>query len=162
MVSRAFALFELVIVIAIIIFLTSLTLNFIIISDSTFVKLELEKIYSYCLYLQKQAQIKQEIQYLNIGQNFYKISDKIIKLDPRVKFDIINGVKGPPSWPSSYLSNSNTFKNSVICFYPDGIISSGTIYLTDKNNKKLYALSSSIGQVSYLRKYKFDKNWNCL
>jgi hypothetical protein len=47
-------------------------------------------------------------------------------------------------------------------FYPTGIISSGTVYLVDKNKRYMYALSNAVSQFSYLRLYKYDGGWKLL
>ena len=52
--------------------------------------------------------------------------------------------------------------DSVQNAYPDGIIQSGTVYVIDSSKKCMYALSSPISQVSYLRKYSYNGKWQPL
>jgi prepilin-type N-terminal cleavage/methylation domain-containing protein len=83
-------------------------------------------------------------------------------LNPAVMFGIIPGVKGPPSTPTTFISNPITFKNNQLIAHPDGIIDPGTVYLVDSSQKFMYAITIGISQVSYLRTYRYETGWKAL
>jgi hypothetical protein len=92
----------------------------------------------------------------------YTANNYTEKLVPHVAFGIMPGVQGPPSHPTTSLTNAVTFKDSTITFYPDGILGSGTVYMTDKDGSVLYALSSGVGHTSYIRMYKYCDSWELI
>jgi hypothetical protein len=164
MIKSGSILIEYTIVIALIALIVTLSLRFKYFYDSTFVRAEVEKLRAICLYLQRKAlleHVQQQIYFDTKTQSYYT-SQVNHRLMDDVIFGIIEGVKGPPSVPLYTISNSVTFKESKIIFYPDGTISAGTVYFTDKYKLYLYALTSGIAQVSYLRAYRFDKKWTLL
>lgn len=77
---------------------------------------------------------------------------------PAVRFGTIDNALGPPSSPHNPINSLCTFNNNKIYFYADGTISSGIIYIIDRNKKIGYALSNGVGSVSYLRLYRYDKS----
>lgn len=81
-------------------------------------------------------------------------------LSQSVFFGYPPDVMGPPSKPQQLLHNPITFADDTILFYPDGTISSGTLYLTDENKKFLYAVTCPSGQVGFVRIYRYDAQWN--
>ena len=101
---------------------------------------------------------KQQDVYFDIANNRYTFNGTVCTLPSQIMFGVIPGVKGPPSLPKKLVAKPITFKGSRISFFPEGIISSGTIYVTDRYKKFLYAISCSVSQVSYLRKYAFNDN----
>lgn len=70
------------------------------------------------------------------------------------------GVHGPPSKPVAAPHKWCTFEDNTIIFYPDGIISSGVLYLLDTKTGQQYALSSGVGHTSFLRLYYYDGVWH--
>lgn len=164
LIKSGFTLFEILIVISTIIFLISISINFFKLNNETLVLIELEKLYSCLLYLQNKAKIELKNQYLilNIKDNSYKYNnypDKI-QLSKHVIFGFLENSKGPPSNAKYLINKASTFKNNTIIFYKDGTISSGVIYIKDKNNQFMYALSSGISSITYLRRYKYIQNSN--
>lgn len=162
--KAGFSLIELMIVICIIGFLASLMIVNVSSFNSVIVRLELNKLYGTCLYLQKCAQATQKKQRLifDIAHNSYFFKGHVEQLSSCVQFNVKDGAKGPPSHPVNAIDKAITFEHEQITFHPDGIIQSGTIYLTDKDNRSLYALSSGVSQVSFLRKYRYDNGWHLL
>lgn len=161
MTKSGYFLIEYAIALALLVLLVTLSFQFADVYNRCFVRAEVEKLHSLCLYLQRKARIENSAQYLafDTSNNSYQSDSIKHKLTNGVIFGFIEDVKGPPSAPLYSISNSVTFKESKIVFHPDGTIGAGTIYLTDRRKSCLYALTSGIAQVSHLRVYKFDKKW---
>lgn len=162
--NKGFTLIELMIVIVIISAIAGLFVSNLSSYNSLLVRMELEKLQGVCLYLQKCAQSCQQKQMLefDICNNSYSFKGQREQLPSQVHFNIKQGVKGPPSCPKYVLDKPITFEQERIIFYPDGIVQSGAIYLTDEKNECLYALSNGVGHVSFLRKYRYDNGWNLI
>jgi hypothetical protein len=128
--------------------------------DRMLVRVQAQQLHSLCLYLQQRALVSQEQQelYVDVHNNRYETNTMKQPLPQGVVFNFIAGSYGPPSSPSSAIVQPITFSHSKIIFYPDGMISSGTIYLTDKSRTTMYALTSGIAQISYLRLYKYQQD----
>lgn len=161
------ALFQVLIVIGIIIVILSISINFFKLSNNLFVAIELEKLYSCLLYLQNRAKIEQKQQWLALNElgGSYKYNNYPgeIKLHSSVLFGFLKDAKGPPSSARSLINKAITFKNNKIFFYKDGTISSGIIYIKDKSNSVMYALTTGVSHVTYIRRYKYvANNWYLL
>ncbi len=87
----------------------------------------------------------------------YSTPDYTYTLPPAVRFGALDNALGPPSSPQTPITALCTFNNNKIHFSADGTISSGIIYIVDRNKKVGYALSNGVGSVSYLRLYRYDK-----
>ncbi len=125
------------------------------------VRNELALLQSTCSYLQARAMANNEIQELLFDeqQQGYSHGESFHQLPSWVRMGILPAVKGPPSSPTAYLKNAITFADKKITFHPDGIIGSGTVYLTTGEGTDLYALTSGISHVSFLRMYHYDGAW---
>lgn len=157
-----FSLIELMIVIAIIMTLASLIgINNRFFNKSRTIT-ELNLLHAACCYLQQSAIARNSIQELvfDFSNNSYSLQGQTHILAPCVRFGVIPLVKGPPSSPASAILEPITFANQTITFYPDGIISAGTVYITDSH--ALYALSSAVAHASHLRKYRYDGAWHSI
>ena len=92
----------------------------------------------------------------------------LLKLPEVIKFGFLLGAKGPPSSPSTPINSGITFKKVEdnvykALFYADGKIQAGTVYLIDKDQQFMMALTCPISQVSCIRKYRCDSGkWICL
>lgn len=159
--KSGFILFELLVTLAIISIIIGISLNISIIADRSFVKIEIEKLYTIILYLQKKASINKQIEslFIDVEKNLYRFGNNIFYLAKNVKFGFVDGIKGPPSDPKNNINKSITFKNNTIFFYPDGNISAGIIYITDSKKSCFYALSSSAQEISYIRRYLYNQKW---
>jgi len=82
-------------------------------------------------------------------------------LSQPIQFGIMPNIKGPPSSAHTLITKPISFKNNTLVCYPSGIISAGTIYMTD-NKQCMYALSCPVGYVSYLRKYRYANGWKLI
>jgi prepilin-type N-terminal cleavage/methylation domain-containing protein len=159
--ATGFSLIELMIVIAIAMMLISLTtINARFLNRAVIIS-EINLLHAACSYLQQTAMATNQAQELivDVAANSYSMNGQIHKLPAQIKFGIIEA-KGPPSSPHTILHEPITFANNTITFSSDGIISSGTLYLTDSH--VLYALSSAVGHVSFLRKYRYDGKWHLM
>lgn len=128
------------------------------------VRSEIEKLHTICHYLRRTAMINNQPQTLifDIKHKSYKYHDGEEKLSQQVVFGFLPKTLGPPSEPKTIVHTPITFKKNTITFYPDGIISSGTVYLIDTTKQYMYAFSSPIAQISYLRLYRYDGTWKNL
>jgi len=160
----AFSLIELMISIALCALVVALLVVNVSFLNRGIVRSEIDKLYSVCMYLQQCALTTHQEHELTFDtkNNTYRFAGKTETLRFPVEFGFPCNVKGPPSTPRKKIFSAVTFKGGKILFYPEGIISSGTVYLTDRNKTVLYALSSGIAHVSHLRKYSYTDKWNLL
>lgn len=158
---KGFTLIEILIVVLIFSIITAFSLSFIRVTDAAYARAELEKLCACMLYLQARAcsEQKQKILTFNLKEQSYTANTQHHKLPHMVQFGVQSRVKGPPSDPTHILGDPISFKDKQVIFYPDGTISAGTVYVTDCKHSCLYALTSGISQVSYLRRYKYEKKW---
>lgn len=167
--SKAFSLIEILVVISIIFLISTTSFYRFSFFDKFLVKNETQHLFNAMSFLQQKAISSNTNQQLffDLKNNcyFYFSNNKKNnhKLANKVKFDFIKGILGPPSAPSKTIKKITTFKRNKDGFYfatfhPNGQIDTGTIYLVDKRYKSMFAVTSPISQVSYLRKYQHLKN----
>ena len=159
--KTGFTLFEVSIVIMLVVLMVSLGMGYFRVIDRTLVRMELDKLYMLFVKLQQRARYEQknlEISFDAVN-NSYTYGNTVEKLAQGTQFGIIPNAKGPPSSPTTVLKNPVTFVDQRVIFYADGTIQAGTLYLTNTAHTILYALSCPISQVSYIRRYIFDKHW---
>ncbi len=81
------------------------------------------------------------------------------KLCADVEYGFVAGALGPPGNPTVPLTGASTFGEekgrSSVEFFPNGKISSGTLYLKVRKGDIGVALTCAISQVSYVRKYVY-------
>lgn len=160
--KKGFSLVEMLIVIVCIALLTSITISSVHFLKHTQLKSEVKKLKSICRYLHQRAQVTNTIQSLqfDVGNGCYSYNKTKEVLPRSIFFGVPSNVKGPPSSPYHEINKPITFKNNRIDFHPDGIISSGTVYL--KTGNFVYAVSNAVSQISYLRTYYYDKTWKLI
>lgn len=161
---HGFSLIELLVVLAIILLISSMASINTHYLNKAVVHTEIDLLYNTCCYLQHTAMAtnqKQELSFDGARQSYSHNGEKL-ELPQAVQFGILPHVKGPPSSPSHVLTMPITFAHEKIVFYPDGIISSGIIYMVDSNHQDIYALSSGIANASFLRKYRYDGKWHLM
>lgn len=156
--NKGFTIVEIIISIAIlslIIALFAVNINFL---NRFILRSEVDKLASVLVYVQRCAILtgKEQILEFDIKNRLYKFDERVFKLPRQVEFGFCQDVKGPPSSPSTVIKLPVTFKSDKIVFYSDGIIDSGTIYITDLRKKFMYAISSGVAQASYIRKYIYN------
>ena len=159
-----FSLIETMIVIALIALIMGLVGANYAFLNRILVRSEVEKLYTICRYLQHCAVVKNRPQELRFDRanNTYTYNEQRHTLSRHVTFGFLPNTKGPPSSPNATVQNPITFVQKKITFYPEGVISSGTVYLVDSSQQYMYALSSPISQVSYLRKYQYNNGWKLI
>lgn len=150
-------LIELLVVVAILAILVSLAVPGLFFLKQNSIGLEIDKLQIVCQLLQKKAVSTGQKEYLsfNLSDHSYFYSNHFERLAEGVFFGIIPGVTGPPAHPKEIITSPVTFPGQKIIFYPNGTISAGTAYLTNQQNKLLYAITVPVSQVSFIRKYKY-------
>ncbi len=104
-----------------------------------------------------------QIIHFNINDNSYECAGHSEQLSSDVAFGAGKDVCGPPSHPRKPISKPISFSNCSLIIYSDGMMQSGAIYLTNKTKSITYALTTPVGPVSYVRKYRYKQNsWQLL
>ena len=162
--KQGFTLIELSVVLALFLllsFFSQMSINFL---DRMVLHTEIEKLQTICRYLQQCALVSNKEQELVFSQNnkSYRYNNHNETLSAKVFFGFIPKVKGPPASANKLIQKPITFINNRIVFYPTGIISAGTVYLTDQKKQVMYALSNGVSQISFLRTYRYNGSWQPL
>lgn len=159
-----FSLIEIMISISLIALILSFGLLSFRYLNKSLVRSDMEKLYSICTYLQQLAIVTNKKQMLtfDINQNCYHYQNHKERLNPYTIFGFVSkNIKGPPSRPTRTINTPISFICNKITFTPRGISQSGTIYMTDKNRRYQFALTTPVSQISFLRKYQYDnETWN--
>lgn len=152
------------VVCALIVCMTTLTIASISFLHRFAVQIELEQLYMACRYMQRRAMCTHQEQYIHINETkgSYTFAGRQHQLSPQVIFGIMPGIKGSPSQTSQSISRPITFINNKIIFYPTGIVSSGTLYLTDRKKTCCYALSNGVSHISLIRRYRYHNGWHIM
>ncbi len=161
--QHGFSLIELMIALALLVFLVRLGLGAFAIYDRMVVRMELERLYMLFVYLQRRAVYEARahtVQFDSEHQAYSRLPKIREHLTKGVIFGVTSGAKGPPSQPSELIHTPVTFPDQCVTFYPDGTIQAGAIYLTDTRHRYGYALTCAVAQVSHIRRYMLsDKKW---
>ena len=162
--TAGFSMIELLVVLALCAIVCMVTLANLSFFDRLLVHAEAEKLFLTCCMLQQHAMSNNSSIELTFDpqKHSYRYNHTIERLPRTVRFGFIPGTKGPPAKPARKLSQAITFINQQIIFYPDGIIKPGSVYLVSNDRQIMYAISSPVSQVSFLRLYRYDKKWECL
>lgn len=125
------------------------------------VRQEVENLKQFITYAHRLALATGEMQTLTIDAIHNKVSGagRQYQLARGVRFGVLPHVQGPPAHPDGVILQPTTFKNNQIVCYAHGIIDAGTLYITDDRGSWLYAVSSGVSPVSYLRTYYYDGSW---
>lgn len=158
---KGFSLIELMISLAIFCLVITLTSTNVSFLEQSVAHNEIDKLHSITYYLQRRAQMTNQTQVLQFDRlgKSYSFNGKKEILAQGIEFGTLPSTKGPPSSALHAITNPITFKGEKITFHPQGIMQSGTVYLMHKKNQSMYALSCAVAQVSFLRKYRYDKRW---
>lgn len=154
-------LLELIAVLALIVIIVSLSMPTFSVFDRLLVRTELNTLYLTCTSLQQQAQATGKPQELtfSIKDNTYMWKNNKHTLHASVRLGILPKIKGPPAEPRAIITRPVTFPGDKIVFHPDGIVQAGSVYLIDKAQRFLCALTCSVSHVSYMRRYIYDSRW---
>lgn len=112
--------------------------------------------------LQQRAMVegKQQDMLLDEVAHRYYVENQWHDLPPLIRFGFLPNAKGPPSHPTSPLRSAITFPEKKVSCFSDGTIQAGTVYLVDEKKHCMYALTSGVSAVSFLRKYRYDGMWH--
>jgi type II secretory pathway pseudopilin PulG len=170
--KHAFTLIELLIVATIIMFLCVIGIPTITTDNEYFLQQELEKITIVIHSLQQTAIVSQIPQTIAIEPaanhySFIKNAQKVaFSLHPALSFGFLP-TYGPPADPVGPITHIATFPEEKGVFYikilSNGKISPGAVYIVDKQQKSMGALTCGVSQVSYIRRYVYKTNqWQLL
>ena len=93
-------------------------------------------------------------------KNCYNFENTCHFLPKGITFGIVPGSSYLK--PNNYLHNPITFYKDRVTFYSTGIVQSGIVCLVDSSLSVMYCLSSAVSQISILRKYRYDGQWNTI
>lgn len=129
------------------------------------IEVELDKLASIFTYLQQRAHATHQTHTATLNPSSNTVSwhrgakTAQYQLPQNLQFGFILGAYGPPADPIAPITQAITFthqsKPCTINFFSNGKISSGSIYLTDKKQHFMGALTLGISQVSYIRRYMY-------
>lgn len=163
-IKLGFSLIELMITISLCMVLVGLGMVNVRSLEKTKVVAEMDLLCTACNALQQQAIATGKIQELALdtARHKYSCNGHEHALASGVYFDTALDAYGPPSAPHKQLEYPTTFKENTILFYPEGMMSAGMICFTNGKRTMLYAISSSVAHVSFLRRYYYDGNWHAI
>lgn len=159
-----FTLFECCTVCALCIVILTLTwVNFSYLTTNV-IRTDLELLQTVCQSAQQRALSlhKPQVIDIDVHHNTYRYNGNTFFLSAGIRFGIKQGTKGPPAHPKNLVTTCCTFADQKIVCSANGIISSGTLYLTDDKQSTVYALSNAVADVSYLRLYVYRNTWQAL
>lgn len=166
---KGFTLFEVLLTISLLSIIIGIGSCYIFVVRVALVKIELERLHTSFVYVNRLAILQSRILELKFDSknHTYSYPDihnniKINQMSKDVVFGTLPGLKGPPSAPVNIIINPISFKNNNVIFYPDGKISSGTVYITDNKLSCMYAISIPVSDFPYIRKYYYKDKWMLL
>jgi len=159
-----FLLIQIGVVLALFVLIITLSLSHSNLLRKQIMHAEVEKLAVLFRYFQQRACVTQREQKLVFDERTgsYVCDTYKQTLPFGIQFGCIAHSYGPPSNPQTLIKKGITFKNNTVVFSPDGSISAGTVYLVDAQKKLMYALTSPISHISFLRMYRYDSGWSCL
>jgi len=163
--NRGFTLIECIIACALIACIILLSFSSIRFLRRGFIQNELQALHATCIYLQQKALATGRPQklYCDVQNHAYQYGKTVRKFPSSICFELVSGVQGPPSKPLTEPVQPITFPSNTITFHPDGILSSGTLYIHDRITNRMFALSISVAQVSLIRLYEYhDTKWQLI
>jgi type II secretory pathway pseudopilin PulG len=159
----AFTILEMILVLTILTILCALSIPAFIDYDRQLVVQELEKIEVILRYLQQRAMVTQHVQSftLTVTANSYAYNTVRHTMPDCVCYGYLQAAYGPPGDPTASITSVATFPtpaNGVydIKIFPNGKISAGALYIRTINQTRMGALTCTVSQVSYLRKYMYE------
>lgn len=155
--KNGFLLIHLMVCIGVLLVIATCLINSSSFMQRFIMRAEIEKLYALFLYLQQYALLtgNQQTITFNTAHNTYQTSNKTTPLAAGIRFGFLPGTYGPPSSPTHPIKQAVTFDKHQIKFGSDGTISSGTLYLTDSKNSFMYAVTTPIAHIPYIRKYYY-------
>ena len=74
------------------------------------------------------------------------------------KYTLVFNLKGPPGSSTKIIDDVCTFVHNTIHFSCDGVVSSGTVYIADKDKNYCYALSNAVSSYAKILRYILRNN----
>jgi prepilin-type N-terminal cleavage/methylation domain-containing protein len=160
-VRAAFTLYEIMVVIALLGFFALLALPRMLWHVRSQVRHELEALALMLSHMQQRALVSGQEQHMifDTQQHTYSFEGIVYHLPPSVRFGFLPHVQGSPGNPNKVLADAVTFDHHIVKVHPMGVISAGTVYLTDVHHQVLYALTCSVGTIAAIRIYVFNNQW---
>lgn len=158
--QAGFSLLELSFVLALIGLLVTLGIMVFPSYDRLFAHAELDRLYMgflACAHKAMATGVAQTIEF-DPTNNTIALDGAVQKLTQRVCFGSLAESWGPPASPTTRIEDPVTFKYHQATCYPDGTIQAGSIYLTDSDKQHMFALTSAVGQIAYVRRYRYKAN----
>jgi prepilin-type N-terminal cleavage/methylation domain-containing protein len=166
-IRAAFTLIELLIVTTIIVILCGIAVPHFFVPEDYVVQQELDRISTLLVYLQQRAMARHEVQELCFlpHQNCYAYDKNQKRVTFQLATDLCYGalpdVLGPPGDPTSPITKPSSFPQRddgtfFVRLFPNGKISAGAIYVRHKRNTIMGALTCTVSQVSYIRRYLYQ------
>ena len=157
--TRGSLLVNLSIAFALILVIVTLSVPRISFMRRFLLRTEIEKLHSFFHFMQQKALSSNQdcIVTFNQEKQSYTDGNHQEVLPSGISFGFLPDAFGPPSKPNKQIVKAITFKNNQAVFYADGTIAAGTVYLVDKEHQQMYALTSPISQISFLRMYRYQK-----
>lgn len=162
--KRGFTLIELMIVVSLCMLLCCVSSMSFRSLDRSVIVAEMQLLCAACNSLQQHAIATNCIQELSfdLANHTYSCNGHEHTLAKGVCFDVALNAYGPPSAPHTLLERPVTFAENKILFYPEGMMSAGMVCFTNSSHSVLYAISSAVAHVSFLRRYTYDKGWRLI
>lgn len=156
-----FLLIELVIVLALVTVLLALTVPVARYWKNSLLQLQLQHLATDIYYMQQRALLSGREQRITfqLADNSYSINGKKYELMRSIQFGALSAVLGPPAQPKQIIVKPCSFADNAIKCYPNGTISSGTVYLKDTENYAMAALTVPVGSFPALREYMYKNKW---
>lgn len=162
--APGFSLIELMVVIAIIALVCSMSM---VIHRSMYrvtARSEVELLHTTLHYLRARALATgmQQTLTFDLAHNSYSFDTVTHTLASNIAFSCDQSIHGPPSDPKAPITTCCSFKDAQVRITADGVASSGAIYLTDEVSSRVYAVTNAVAHYSFFRKYEYDKGWHFL
>jgi len=173
----AFTLIEICISLALCILVVGLSLPRFTFFKQFFLRQDIDKLWHVVTYLQQRAIASGSEQSLLFNPTTYTYTFKstansliTISLSSQIIFGALPTTWGPPGRTDALITDPISFPHQetpphfhCLKIFSNGKIYPGTIYLCDRNKQIMAALTCSISQVSYIRRYLYEKGqWTAL
>ncbi len=161
--SLGHTLIELCCVLALIGCIGLVSTRFLVIYNSYRVRVELNRLHAALLYVRRKALLEGKAQRIRFDESTQSYQVEVVHtLSQKVRFGIVQGIKGPPGDPRKPLEKAITWRGATLEVLPDGTVSSGSVYLTDESRSCLYALTSDASAITGVRRYCYRSSWELI
>lgn len=172
--SRSFTLIELMTVVVLVCIFVVITIPRTNFFQQQNVLTDLHRLFTVFSFVQYKAMASNALQKItfDVEKNSYTYNsltnkETTVTLSPGNRFGFIQGVKGPPSSPTSIIKKAITFQSpsgeTRANLMTNGKILPGTVYIINQKATILCALTCPVSQVSYIRLYVYKNGqWTSL